>query len=89
MGKDTEEVVFKMEFEKVHQAACTSTHTTIKTVLIDGYAWQDMRTWRIAVFDVYQSNKEGDSESMLWMKFGTDKSSSSPTANIPWRGGYR
>ena len=46
-------------FVKALQAACTSTHTTIKTVLFDGYACQDMRTWRIAVYDVYQSSKEG------------------------------
>jgi hypothetical protein len=75
-----------MEFEKVHQAACTSTHTTIKTVLFDGYAWPDMRTWRIAVFDVYRSSKEGDLAYMHWRRSGMDKSSSSPTANIPWRG---
>jgi hypothetical protein len=75
-----------MKLEKVLQVACTSTHTTIKTVLFDGYAWPDMRTWRIAVFDVYRSSKEGDLESMHWRRYGMDKSSSSPTVNIPWRG---
>ena len=53
MGKDTEAISrahdrgnltirhgHTMKFEKVHQAACTSTHTTIKTVLFVGYAWQ-------------------------------------------------
>ena len=45
-----------------------------------------MRTWRIAVFEVYQSSKEGDSEYMHWMSFGTDKSYSSPIQNTPRMG---
>ena len=44
--------------------------------------WQGMMTWRI----VYQSSKEGDLEYMQWMRFGTDKSTSSPIVNNPWRG---
>ena len=44
--------------------------TTIRTARFDGYAWQDMRTWRTVAFEAYQSNKEGElgvyAEDEIW-----------------------
>ena len=60
--------------------------TTIRTAWFDDYAWQGMRTWRTVAFKAYQSHREDDLESMQRMRFGTDKSSSSPTENILRKG---
>jgi hypothetical protein len=72
-----------MEYVKALQVAYISTRITTKTARLDGYAWQDMRTWRTVASGVYQSPREEDWVSMQRMRFGMDKSYFSPTVSTP------